>query len=279
MERKNTVLLTVIAVATLLVAVVGATFAYFTATTTTTDKGTGTSAELTTTELNGATITFDGETDKFELLDYPGGIGVFGAKATITKTEGVKTDEKDYQATFNLKIEYTNKTGTDLDWELYMVEEKNKLTNLNLEETTVCKLQTKTTATDTYYWYADSDTPGYTEGNGDPTNAGCTAKAITEALTTGEEATKIASGKLNNVSTESGTGTVDKNSDEPELQKEGYNGDLAQRTINTKDNSTKYYYLVVKYPNKNDTQDSDQGKEISVKLSLDGTPVASLYEG
>ena len=32
MERKNTVLLTVIAVATLLVAVIGATFAYFTAT-------------------------------------------------------------------------------------------------------------------------------------------------------------------------------------------------------------------------------------------------------
>ena len=32
MERKNTILLTVIAIATLLVAVVGATFAYFTAT-------------------------------------------------------------------------------------------------------------------------------------------------------------------------------------------------------------------------------------------------------
>ena len=35
MEKKNTILLTVIAVATLLVAVVGATFAYFTATATT----------------------------------------------------------------------------------------------------------------------------------------------------------------------------------------------------------------------------------------------------
>ncbi len=39
MERKNTVLLTVIAVATLLVAVVGATFAYFTATNSSTGNG------------------------------------------------------------------------------------------------------------------------------------------------------------------------------------------------------------------------------------------------
>ena len=41
MEKKNTVLLTVIAVATLLVAVVGATFAYFTAS----NSSTGNAAE------------------------------------------------------------------------------------------------------------------------------------------------------------------------------------------------------------------------------------------
>lgn len=40
MEKKNTVLLTVIAIATLLVAVVGATFAYFSASVTSTDKTT-----------------------------------------------------------------------------------------------------------------------------------------------------------------------------------------------------------------------------------------------
>ena len=39
MEKKNTILLTVIAVATLLVAVVGATFAYFTATNSTSGEG------------------------------------------------------------------------------------------------------------------------------------------------------------------------------------------------------------------------------------------------
>jgi predicted ribosomally synthesized peptide with SipW-like signal peptide len=44
MEKKNTILLTVIAIATLLVAVVGATFAYFTATVTTTNAEDGGSA-------------------------------------------------------------------------------------------------------------------------------------------------------------------------------------------------------------------------------------------
>lgn len=50
MDKKNTMLLTVIAVATLLVAVVGATFAYFTAT----NNATGTTNVSTTTETVGA---------------------------------------------------------------------------------------------------------------------------------------------------------------------------------------------------------------------------------
>lgn len=54
MEKKNTVLLTVIAVATLLVAVVGATFAYFSATVTEENK---TETKLKSAELG---ITFDG---------------------------------------------------------------------------------------------------------------------------------------------------------------------------------------------------------------------------
>ena len=53
MEKKNTMLLTVIAVATLLVAVVGATFAYFSITAT----GTGeTSATISAQKIGTATI-------------------------------------------------------------------------------------------------------------------------------------------------------------------------------------------------------------------------------
>ena len=76
MEKKNMVLLTVIAVATLLVAVVGATFAYFTASTTA--SGTA-DATVTTSKQDGATITFTGTESKLELLDYPGGLAVYGA--------------------------------------------------------------------------------------------------------------------------------------------------------------------------------------------------------
>ena len=55
MEKKNTLLLTVIAIATLLVAVVGATFAYFTAT----ESGTG-SQEIQITTHSPQTGTFNG---------------------------------------------------------------------------------------------------------------------------------------------------------------------------------------------------------------------------
>ena len=55
MEKKNTILLTVIAVATLLVAVVGATFAYFTASTTT-GRGTGTVQTGETTSLGSTSL-------------------------------------------------------------------------------------------------------------------------------------------------------------------------------------------------------------------------------
>ncbi len=54
MEKKNTILLTVIAIATLLVAVVGATFAYFTASVTT--SGNETNDSVTTKSLASATV-------------------------------------------------------------------------------------------------------------------------------------------------------------------------------------------------------------------------------
>ena len=69
MEKKNMVLLTVIAVATLLVAVVGATFAYFTAQSTTDGNKTTTSA--TTRQL--AALSWTAGTDKGESpSEYPG---------------------------------------------------------------------------------------------------------------------------------------------------------------------------------------------------------------
>ncbi len=260
MEKRNTILLTVIAIATLLVAVVGATFAYFTASTQTTN--TGNSANVTTNELNGATITFNGTASKFEKLDYPGGIGVYGAKAEIAKQ--VEGDKNDYQATFNLKIEYSNNTSTPLDWELWMVSKEDS--DLNAEDNTICELQQKMEGNTTKFWYSDKDA-----GN-DKDTTSCSGSAIIERLQNTLSGTKIASGKLK----ASTSATIDKNTSGEEIDE--HDSDLQKRVINTKDLKTKYYYLVVKYPNTGKDQTStDKAQTISVTLKLDGTPASELY--
>ncbi len=255
----------------------GATFAYFTATSTT--AGDAPSTSVNTTEVKGATITFAGEEERFELLSYPGGIGVYGAKASIAKTNEDDVSHE-YQATFNLKIEYINKTQTDLEWELYMVEEANKV-ELNAEETTICKLIEKKddASGETRFWYSDIAT----EGENEATDKGCSASAITSKLA-GMGSTKIASGKLLHYEEErdqsnDGKRTITKDTATDETGE--YNkddGELSKRVINTKDKKAKYYYLVVKYPNENKPQTNDQNKLIQVNLSLDGKPAATLYE-
>ena len=88
MEKKNMVLLTVIAVATLLVAVVGATFAYFTAQSTTTGNSTTTSA--TTREL--AALSWTAGTDKGESPSvYPGYMAYQSYELTATVDGNIST--------------------------------------------------------------------------------------------------------------------------------------------------------------------------------------------
>lgn len=72
MEKKNTILLTVIAVATLLVAVVGATFAYFTASVTDTTSESN-KANVTTQQL--ASLSFNVNTLEANDEVYPGWVG------------------------------------------------------------------------------------------------------------------------------------------------------------------------------------------------------------
>lgn len=75
MEKKNTILLTVIAVATLLVAVVGATFAYFTASVTNDNSETN-KANVTTTKLAGLNFNVEALKNLAPEGDvYPGWMG------------------------------------------------------------------------------------------------------------------------------------------------------------------------------------------------------------
>lgn len=207
------------------------------------------------------------------MLDYPGGLGVFGAKASIAKT---KTDDThDYQATYDLKITYTNETETDLNWELYVVD--GIYDELNAQETTICKLQQKQSENKTLFWYSDGSGSDLTNENG----AGCSGSAITTYLTGTLNGKKLASGKfLKATSGGSTERTITKSteSDEGELdtQTDRY---LDNRKIDTSADGTKekYYYLIVKYPNNGDQTATDQKKNITAKLEIDGNPTVTLY--
>ena len=109
MEKKNMVLLTVIAVATLLVAVVGATFAYFTATSTTGGNETTTSA--TTAQL--ATLSWTAEETGRSPQVYPG----FKAFQAYTLAAG-GTGSARYQLTLTANVDPAFKSG-DVTYSIY----------------------------------------------------------------------------------------------------------------------------------------------------------------
>ena len=265
-NKRNTVLLTVIGIATLLVAIVGATFAYFTAKTT--SDGEGASGRVTTANIGGATVTFTGEASKFELLDYPGGLGVYGSSATISKTKS-ENDNNNYSATYNLQIDYINETGTELDWELYVVDGSIK-DDLSADKTTICKLQENKENGDTRYWYADGT--GVSESQN---NDSCTGSALINKITTTLNGKKLATGKLLSGKNENKTITKDTKSSELSLEEEDSN--LSNRTLSTNGTNQKYYYLIVKYPNdkQKDQSLTDAGKQITVTLSLEEGSVQS----
>lgn len=97
MEKKNTILLTVIAVATLLVAVVGATFAYFTATASTSGDGDSTGTVNTATVANiGLTSAAAGHSDD---MIYPGTMNYAAMSVVPTKTG---TDDAEYTLTYTV---------------------------------------------------------------------------------------------------------------------------------------------------------------------------------
>ncbi len=108
--------------------------------------------------MNGANLNFTSTGEVLNMLDYPGGLGIYEATATISKQE--RTDANDYKGTFNLKITYTNLTNTDLEWELWMI--KSKIGDLSVatdaggfDKITTCSLKEQTVGPNIYYWYAD----------------------------------------------------------------------------------------------------------------------------
>ena len=107
MEKKNMVLLTVIAVATLLVAVIGATFAFFTATVQDNRSGSGDTGatSLTAGSVASSTIVASvaGSAGHFTVADvYPGHKEVAALMVTADNEQGQKDSSTDIAIKYNI---------------------------------------------------------------------------------------------------------------------------------------------------------------------------------
>ena len=108
MEKKNIIFLTVIAIATLLVAVVGATFAYFSTVVNKEVTGDANKADISTVKYNTSTITFTTTGSKITMADaIPG-----DSKSTTFTIKNSSTTDieynimwKDVTSTFNIADE------------------------------------------------------------------------------------------------------------------------------------------------------------------------------
>ncbi len=151
MEKKNTILLTVIAVATLLVAVVGATFAYFTASTA--PSGDGSTGTVNTATVGNVTLEIANQTHD-EQMEYPGGKAVVAFSVTPTKGGG---DSNNYNVTYNVTgtIDTTAlaESASTLTYKLYRVDSTTAASISDPVQSCVPIKDTTTQPGTTHYYY------------------------------------------------------------------------------------------------------------------------------
>ncbi len=241
----------------------GATFAYFTASNTASDIGGSGTGEITTTKLGNTTFTFSGKSLNHSYLNFPGGLAVFGSEAKLAKEV---SDENKYDLTFDLQIDYINNTDTDLIWALYMVEGNGLEDNLDPK----CKLvrDAKTEPGKTRYWYNDdgkketttSCTLDATQKSSLSSTTmlayGTFTKNTDSSSTINGETSASAGGKVETVEPATCTGLLC----DPEG---GEANNLKDRELSLTSgiSVSKFYYLVVQYPNKTSEQQQSTGEE------------------
>ncbi len=239
----------------IIVAVVGATFAYFTATSTN-NTDAEPSANVNTNKVNSTKFDFTDESVGKTMLDYPGGIAVLGAKA-VGSVESYDSTESKFS--FKLKVEGSNTTKTDIVWILYKKDTQATLTNIDN-----CKKVVEYSQSDnkTYYYYSAN---GTTASHG----VGKSCNLTNLELSDGDFGTKIASGKV--AASENGETPGSVTLDDIETIP-------VQELTTASGTVTSYYYLVATYENKadddvNQTTD-DTSKSIKVSFAIDGDVTA-----
>lgn len=216
MEKKNTVLLTVIAVATLLVAVVGATFAYFTATANTNNENAGSTNVQTRNDVGGVelklaanTVATDGD------IQYPGGYVVTGATVTA---KSLGTDN--YNVDYTLNGSITNGTDTELKYKVYQTT--TAVTGKIVDECTMRQYQV---GTELRYTYMNAD------------NSATTCKVNT-GITTGSTVLVADGTVAAKTGDTDGTATITLSS----------TTNTSMALTSTSAGASTHYYIVVEYP-------------------------------
>ena len=241
MERKNTVLLTVIAIATLLVAVVGATFAYFTATNNATGDAEGTqnakTAKLTDITFTKSQIT--GTENKI----YPGTMNYIGASFAAKVNANDSGDEYKYEISYTLTGNVTLSEEFDypVKWRLYETE---------TEVNPVITCPTSPTAK------PDSDNPNEIQYT----------LECTEDTKTFSSSNLVASGVINKSGDDCTASGEGKGKDQKACGTSAavsYDGtvEVSSTELN------RYYYLVVEYPNAETGQNNDMNKTITYAIT------------
>ena len=238
MEKKNMVLLTVIAIATLLVAVVGATFAYFTATITdnrTGDSNTKGQADLEVSKMPGNLIIKE-NTKQFGSFNtgdvYP------GHKELIELVVNSPTDNTT-DAYFDIVFKGTN-TFPENTIKFQIYESKTDLSGAQGESAFKCEQKSESNGTEGQYKFFEE----------------CKLDSgLTDLKDSGHV---VATKQLENIADEQ---TVKLNGDLPFV----ITGDASDKTI--------HFYIVVEYENKDSSQNGeDTGKKLDGNISIQMAP-------
>lgn len=236
MEKKNMVLLTVIAVATLLVAVVGATFAYFTATVNDTyssenDQG---QADISSAKIAGTTTfaSSDNNAGKFTATDvYPGHAEVATIKVTASGDEG-------QQSSIRLTYSVTENTFGSSALKAYVFKSSKEINLGNEENALQCAKQI---------------------GTGSDSDEGKTTYFETCTGWTDKDNNSLKDGTAEIIGDSNGKNVPTSNS-----------VILAEDTltISSGGSETVYYYVVIEFQDTKTDQESAQGKKLDGEISI-----------
>lgn len=152
MEKKNTILLTVIAIATLLVAVVGATFAYFTANITSDANGNNNTVNAKTYALTEVHMTYGDEVTNRDGM-YPGTTIAKDVSILASCPTGNTTCEPVNTQLTITTTDADDVFGNDIKWTLYKMS--------STDDSVVC---TPTNHTEGSQYYATTECTGLENG-------------------------------------------------------------------------------------------------------------------